>query len=136
MIKANELRIGNYILCKVIRGNNKSIEPYPLNINMLAYCAEMGTNEIDAEPIPLTLEILEKSGLTFSTPNLLSLCGSIKTKDNNIILFFIPYNLHTLEPPNEKAKELFDKFKPTIRYVHQLQNLYFALTCEELEVNL
>jgi hypothetical protein len=81
------------------------------------------------DPIPLTPEILEKAGFEkdgdyfFFQPMLENIhYRLIEFPEGNWIVSkgFINYN-HELR---------------VIKYLHQLQNLYFALTGEELEINL
>lgn len=109
MIKANELRIGNLIYNT--KGNVSEV-----NIEALAYILKEPHHQ--CKPIPLTEEWLlkfrfEKDGGIFH---------------NEIVLYEntkrFSYNANYFEHDN-----LID-----IKYVHQLQNLYFALTGEELTV--
>lgn len=121
MIKANELRIGNLIKYGVhtapvlsifngTSGNVKSDNPYVC----LPFPGEI-RNLYEIEPIPLSSEILEKCGLI-----------------NNEVFPAIEYF-------SIKDGSLYFERNYTavnIEYLHQLQNLYFALTGEELVINL
>ena len=120
MIKANELRLGNLVFKE---GVIHPIGFYDFENN--------GSNFIidEYKPIPLTEEILLKcternyrygyDGLMFEFYVVkyffLSIC-----KTNNGKLF-------TLDIGEEQIE---------LKYIHQLQNLYFALTGEELKIEL
>lgn len=108
-MEASELRVGNYIRNDV-QGINFQVNS--VVIHRLCF----GDSEGYA-PIELTEEILLKCG--FEEKN------SILEKDG-IRLF--------------KIRDLYFRgnfpIKADVRYLHQLQNLYFALTGEELNVQL
>lgn len=112
MIKANELRIGNYVSTEVdefisIDGTNK----YRIIIEG-DYVSEGYVN-----PIPLTEEWLLKFGFTKHG------------FDDPLDLYWCHPNL--IGAINERCL-IYDYSRLKIQYVHQLQNLYFALTGEEL----
>ncbi len=116
MIQANELRIGNWIM----RANG-----FPQRIQAYDY-EHTDFNAISS--IPLTAEILEAAGFTTVTENAdgsynfwgKEIDASIDIEDGELFR----YRVHE----KERTK--------CIQYLHQLQNLYFALTGQELEVNL
>lgn len=103
MIKANELRVGNWVLdfagkpVKVVR---TSLNKVPLEM-----------------PIPLTPEILLACGFAKGIDN------KWRVWDNDSFYiygsngFYAPYVM------------------PEIKYLHQLQNIYYWLSGEELEIN-
>lgn len=116
-MEANELRIGNYVLdsenkiCTI--GNGMAF----FNIEKI-------------NPIPITEELLKKFGFKWYNPGYYA----IKTLDCKRIS---PQQLYR----DEWHCQLFLKYdngyhnKGTIsiiKYIHQLQNLYFALTGKEL----
>lgn len=116
MIKANELRIGNWI--RVFGGYAK---------------VKLIPSELPIEPIPLTPEILEK-------------CGFVEDRGN----YWVDLMTHYLELIN-KLQGWFPVYAQTpelsseaeqrvllnrIDYLHQLQNLFFALTGTELNIDL
>lgn len=115
MIQANELRIGNYI----IRANG-----FPSAVS--AYDFEH-TNFQETNPIPITPEILEKCGFDLTQ----WFCeGSYKIReDKSDMLYGWTF---VVRNANHDREIEFGYFK----YVHELQNLYFALTGEELEIEL
>lgn len=108
-MKANELRIGNLVLKY---GSEILITPYDL-INI-----ELSLNEY--EPITLTEEWLLKFGADFDDITYQLGCLLLAS---NCDCFNVWYCTLT-----------YGKLGIKINYVHQLQNLYFALTGEELQV--
>jgi hypothetical protein len=114
MIKANELRIGNLVYDNL--GGTLKIKGISL---------ESGLSHI--KPIPLTEEWLLKFGFERQENNW-------KTMD----LHFATISWERLAG-TALSFEKESIYLPNIKHVHQLQNLYFALTREELtikEVNL
>ena len=118
-MKPNELRIGNWV--KMDNTNFQLSEEddfdsfvFHGNIQYL-------------EPIPLTEEWLEKFGF----------------KKHKWIMFdgftWLPFGNRRFEIFYEKKYGFYHEFyhgrgRNIIKYVHQLQNLYFALTGKELEL--
>lgn len=90
LLKANELRIGNWIHVNVTDGTTKNIQVDADAIK------EIDEYPKGFEPIPLTHEIVHKANYHPTQWSILS----------------------------------------QIKYVHQLQNLHFALTGKELEIEL
>jgi len=130
----NELRIGNWLIDYENKiGKVKSIEDY----NVLKVVSNEGVLisycEIELyKPIPLTEEILFK-------------CGFKKTEilgSYNIGSF----TFHSQRPCNDSAKftlvtEIYFCGRSVlvvngVKHLHQLQNLYFALTNQELNIEL
>jgi hypothetical protein len=119
-MKANELRIGNWVdvngkPCKVesisddgINYTDETDHYEDESYNYILWCSIF-------DPIPLTLEILKKSGVSWTA-------NEVEMQDNQIAvslhLYFEGWN------------------SPALHYVHQLQNLYFCLTGEELNIEL
>jgi hypothetical protein len=113
-MEANELRIGNYVNSKaktliIVSG----WELYNMTVR------ENRNGNIFIEPIPLTEEWLLKFGLKKDT--------QINGYDMEIYFHKNKWGLNIAECPNESAG-----FWVELKHVHQLQNLYFALTGEEL----
>lgn len=108
-MKANELRIGNLIYY-----SDKQTTYCVTDITI----SNIYEGAIAAYPIPLTEEWLLKFGFdqlesgTYICPNQIVL-----RKDKNGYLY-----------------EVFKGKEVLIQHVHSLQNLYFALTSEELEI--
>lgn len=131
MIQANELRIGNWVLDsdrdnpyfhQVVRIETKEYTEWDSGNEFNIVCLLEGTKdsyfEIIPSPIPLTEEWLVRFGFrkTFDSP-----FEYFEWTDHNLQL-------------SEKFDCYLGKFTQPIKYVHQLQNLYFALTGEELKL--
>jgi len=112
MIKANELRIGNLV--------NTKYGILSVHASMLA---DIVNNGFNVNPIPLTPEILESCGFTKDEEEL---CLPV---DDNYSLVWDEDGVYI----DSFESLLYDS---RIIYLHQLQNLYFALKGEELEVKL
>ena len=124
-MKANELRIGNLIRW-ISTGEIDTVKDIFTaavkheNIN--------NVNISDCEPIPLAEEWLDRFGLREFVEN------SKRLYDGNLEYFvycdkagrFYFYSYIEQSGDSHYIKE--------IQYVHQLQNLYFALTGEELKI--
>ena len=129
-MKANELRIGNMVNDGVYKLMwAKPAMPYE-EANEMQYGVAKDNEftffkEKELEPIPLTEEWLVKFGAE---------------KVNEISEYFDGEDMYSYELYLDGAECLFDRkcnCQPYehIKYVHQLQNLYFALTGEELKQN-
>jgi len=122
MIQANELRIGNYVS---MFGEQILI----VDISLL-----MGIeNGVEFIPIPLTPEILEKCGFEWS---------DTKTHSDDRPPVKGLYKEFLLMLNNGSNKNIwyaapfgYPLMPQRTYYLHQLQNLYFALTGEELTFN-
>lgn len=112
-MKANELRIGVTIKWnRTIKTINNWIE--------LANCTEPNTS-ILVDPIPLTEEWLLKFWMNDGAVISIADEDFIHwTKDDGVFLYGSSYSTPV--------------YLDNIKYVHQLQNLYFALTGEELTI--
>ena len=120
MINANELRIGNWVrfkhlLCFIItiKQDNCEIQSSRLVVN---------SSYDFIEPIPLTPEILEKCGFVYSWDGGTNE-ANYSVKKNGKIVFSINDSLVFRHSFYNSTK---------LQYLHQLQNLIFALTGEEL----
>ena len=117
-MEAKELRIGNWVLINdtpnIIRGGGIA-------------AIEAGYFKMPLCPIPLTPEILVKAGF-------------------EVINHVHGYSFYSMDRKGQKrdrpAIDIYDtktlymgQWVNHCKYVHQLQNLYFALTGEELEIN-
>jgi hypothetical protein len=131
MIDPKDLRIGNWVY-----PNDENATPYPvleiLTDKFLCYRAnnrypsDRGdyVKLSDSEPIPLTPEILEKCGFVEE-----SKCWW--EKDGFQILLGYTEEFGDFFHYTSDHVVLSTAYK----YLHQLQNLYFALTGEELKYN-
>ncbi len=126
-MKATELRIGNYTNEK---GKQKQVYSVS-NHNAKDYSK--------VKPIPLTERWLKDFGFKFND----DLNNDLPSKEayflNDFIIWFS--HLHTLKikqnSTNSYWHEQYEYYnghglKVEIKYIHQLQNLYFALTGKEL----
>ena len=111
-MKVNELRVGNWVT-----DETKSI-PYQIRPQDF-WPLSLPQNEGNANPIPLTPEILVKAGFEKYMPMKYRLIKGWHwiTVDTNSVYI------------NEKQVAIME-------HLHQLQSLYFALTGEELNVEL
>lgn len=115
MIQANELRIGNYI---EFMNDSTSGQPQKFEVQDYSVIGRI-------EPIPLTEEWLLKLGFIKDDAYEKSYTSRI-IRGRNIRVFHHNNATHFL---------LNMHFAVDLKYVHQLQNLYFALTSEELQIN-
>jgi hypothetical protein len=110
-MKAQELRIGNWVRHKdiglfTIKGINPHVDDYKVTTDSSWVYLK------NCKPIPLTEEWLER--FNWNPPKDIGVAFSLTTDE----IHFVAGNYYK-----------------TIEYVHQLQNLYFALTGEELNQN-
>ena len=118
MIKPNELRIGNCI------DYGGSYECNGIFTEEFARYMFDVRDEWDLlEPIPITEDLLVKMGFYKSQNDESEFYTALW--DVFVIAKDTDYECHLMGP---------DCFLARINYVHQLQNLYFVLTGEELEV--
>ena len=123
-MKASELRIGNWIYLP-----SKS-KKYQISSG---HDIEEIEGSDDARPIPLTPEWLERFGFVGGHDGCYDLnqqlidMGGIGSVDSDLTLIKSP------DVPNFYTVWLGVR-DVNLRYVHQLQNLYFALTGEELTI--
>lgn len=126
MIDARELRIGNWVDYQMEDGSYK-----PFRVVSLHVCKP---EEKYLEPIKLTPEILEKAGFKEEHTDEKDLFYTLKLTDD----VYNPLGIiSTLIFDEDCPVCLFpNKAKQDCKHLHQLQNLYFALTNSELEINL
>jgi hypothetical protein len=137
-MKVNELRIGNYLLCgnktDLLGDLRRVVMVLGVDNSSIMYCENYETSGVfkssflaeNFSPIPLTEEWLVRFGLEKREPdddynywgilNFTVLYG--RTMDRDFSFFLNGYHNDC-----------------NIQYVHQLQNLYFALTGEELTLD-
>jgi hypothetical protein len=125
MMQANELRIGNYVNADLYNDKYILIESI-CSKNEDVFNSESGEIPlISLNPIALTEDILLKCGFEYSTMG-------IYKKSN---LYLIKWSDENAEF-NVFGANGIKLIKVEIKSIHQLQNLYFALTNKELEINL
>ena len=117
-MKAAELRIGNWI-------QSSSNKEYQINLSWYECCKDSTEGrdiQLDTFPIPLTEEWLIKFGF-----------DRIIEDDKGNEYCNILYSLNGIDIWFYDEWKYFD-LKQSIKSVHQLQNLYLALTGEELTI--
>ena len=131
-MKANELRIGNLVQYGGVTAKVCHIEKAFFYCETeLIYFTRDG--ERGAKPIPLTEEWLLRFGfeLEHEFTNAYKMYTTKHQYDCSEITYSEKESLLRFSNGQEKGATLI----PHIKYVHQLQNLYFALTGEELTLN-
>jgi hypothetical protein len=104
-MKAQDLRIGNWVQFRHTET--------PVLITLADFVREYKDEHLeDYEPIPLTEEWLER--FNWNAPKDIGVSFSLTTGEIHFVI---------------------GNYYKKIQYVHQLQNLYFALTNTELELN-
>lgn len=119
-MKANELRIGNWVTELLV--NNNSFVDTPIQLHTVGEYVISAVNNNKVKPIKLTEEWLIKFGFESNGIAFLKNGYIIWIQENKYV--FALYEAYS-------NNELFTE----IKYVHQIQNLYFALTGNELEIN-
>jgi hypothetical protein len=128
MIQANELRIGNLLN----HNNGHIVGTFKVNEVHILDIIENNEYGEQYEPIPLTEEILLKCGFTHQFKQ----CKgqdffSLKLDDKYQIYVNLNSGMFSIN-----KQHLGIGFVVSIKYLHELQNLFFALTKTELEVKL
>ncbi|MCE5225881.1 MAG: hypothetical protein LLG05_08460 [Porphyromonadaceae bacterium] len=138
-MKANELRIGNVVgigdlhigtttmyLGAARIFDVKLIKSNQINIHQIDNKGFGTVLPEELQPIPLTPELLEKCGFKSNHPTYYY----IPIEDNCLHVYYSNNGLYGYNVKYMHA------YLGEIKYLHQLQNLYFALTGEELEIDL
>lgn len=140
MIHAHSLRSGNLVL---LNGETRKVSyacRYSGTIQLTE--SELQNKDYDVEPIPLTTEWLERCGFEKEKYANIKDTGEwdIKEKwvsqDKELELFYVVLAGKEMIGDNAcfaRKMKGFHRYMP-IKYVHLLQNLFFALTSEELEI--
>lgn len=126
-MEANELRIGNLVTDKWSEGK------WPFKITSIGKirCTYLGNQEFNAKyenikPIPLTEDWRNKMGLGFDDELILGIdepFHSLKLTPQNEVLVY-----------NQSGDEF--TYLGTKQFVHEIQNLAFALINKELKIKL
>jgi len=125
MINVKELRIGNLISDY----QNNTIKVLGISDvyndgNYYIISENGGSIDDDHKPIPLTPEILLKCGFT---------------SDKWLMSFHLGENKMWIDKTSNEFYWVFGRKETKylrIKYLHQLQNLFYSLTNEELNINL
>lgn len=132
MISVGELRIGNILLHEkemiavaVIARDNILLEYLNGNCTVIADRNSGFLNHDDVKPVPLTPERLKKFQFEHMEFPLDNEVGYARKSDRYFVGFTYANGDWLLHSPF---------FNKSIKFVHELQNLYFALTGEELTI--
>jgi hypothetical protein len=127
-MKAEELRIGNWI-----RYAGNEIELTRQKFKLCVFT--LGLDELH-EPIPLTEEWLVKFGFNYEDPLIYGKSGWYLKLKNQDLPSFIFFNNHLQCSLfiSSSFNMCFIDTNGHCEHVHQLQNLYFALTGTELTI--
>ena len=129
-ITAQELRIGNWVYdgekkrnCAIeeIRGESVLLDPSPYAGTKLSWLM----------PIPLTPDVLKKCGFDKYNDGL-AMDAWASGQNARFDLWFTSGRLYIKSRYEAEHSNLDAHYLPHIRYLHQLQNLYFSLTGTEL----
>lgn len=139
MIRVNELRIGNLIIAMgedYDQGDNKFHDPDgdEMIVTDIDTFKAIQRDSTHYKPIPLTPEWLERCGLTAFIGSTIDDNRYYLQVGNNLYLNNYVRSGNWCVEPEGWNKEQTCWSQP--KSVHQLQNLYFALTGEELNVKL
>lgn len=137
MINPQHLRLGNWVY-----PNNENATPYPVleirkkNITCYIgnkYCPKIIISYTDLEPISITPEVLLACGFELNED-----AGNWNEPD------YVIYGINGFEVGiienacyyyKAASDDYYSLYHPSILSLHQLQNLYFELTWEELIYN-
>lgn len=118
-MKAADLRIGNYVH---INQNTTQVDVIDYN---QVIATEWGLIELKyVKPIPLTEECLINFGFELINNDF------FRSRNSELCLYWTVNKNKMIPEYNNKRLVIWYDFQ----YVHQLQNLYFALTGEELTI--
>jgi len=126
-MKANELRIGNWVRSKYPI-NKETFQVYQMAFKQMPTTKDHDLDLSSWEPIPLTEEWLVKLGFKEIKENDSTKSFLYQSSDRcDYIAYSHEYGIDFFYSEHEYLKP---------RFVHTLQNLYFALTGEELTIEL
>jgi hypothetical protein len=128
-MKASELRIGNLVYCPIMDGINKNdiykvkvifddAVKIDIGLNAIQQLSLNGVKGSDVNPIKLTEDIVIDLGLK-----------PVELENGEWFYQDSKFRL------NKNYSGFYYSKNLGIKYVHQLQNLYFALTNEELKLD-
>ena len=120
-MEANELRIGNYVypFDDIYLVSNKTIIE-----DCIQVCFKDFENTNELHPISLTEDWLLKLGFRNVSNNWYNIFANENT-----------FNVYLFENESGFRVEIVNQSIAVLNYVHELQNLYFALTKQELTIN-
>jgi hypothetical protein len=127
-LQAKELRIGNWVESANYKKIKREIKDYSVEVIRAGDIHHLETfpNSKSIKPIPLTEEWLLKFGFLHSLR-----LDDFMFKKGNDCFQIQPYKEGFSNSVLYNDMEIVDR----LQHVHQLQNLYFALTGEELTID-
>lgn len=130
-MKASELRIGNWVYREYLDNDGNHIGEYQVSAHDIEHLDVSGVFHQDGEAtsIPLTEDWLEKFGFYGKYKSVH--CHWSKNGVGIEQASNVDDDENTISP---SPQEFYYDFNFPIKYVHQLQNLYFALTGDELSL--
>ena len=120
-MKVNELRVDNWFM-----GYH---DPFKWSLEHFDLLKQADLDEIIKEPIPLTEEILLKCGFENKSGSFVPTFICKQRRD--LLVQVLNGCIFRIKTDME-----YPTFVRYFDYLHQLQNLYFAITGEELEVRI
>ena len=145
MIDKKDLRIGNSVMLidrsnavhlpiekpfVIVELKTFTVELAPLDIPLHKVENFIEASYADLEPIPLTEELLVKCGFQYLNGR----------TDGELTLDILHYEFDFVEGElvtKSRYEEVYKREKlPHIKSLHQLQNLYYALTKQELTIEI
>ena len=142
-LKCTDLRIGNWI-----KYEDKLVQVVQLSSLMILCQRDENQFLVNCEPkvfqpIELTEEVLTKIGFEKEErmSNILYYLEYKINEDEYVYVRYVIYNskalpLLRITSPSANIYESHELTKRGVKYLHQLQNAYFLLTNEELEIRL
>ena len=131
MINANELRIGNYV--SDYHASDSFMGKVKTLTHNRCYYGNFHSSYKDLKPIPLTEEILLKCGFKIREITVLGATQKHYSDFRNIAIELLSDEYFMLGL--HRGYETIEPIR-RVKYVHELQNLIYALTNEELQVEL
>lgn len=132
MIAVNEIRIGNWLQDRheVTEESGFYVQVESIMYKGINYSYRDEEDEYLFEhlhPIPLTPEILEKCGFVYDNNYKINIGNGVTLEFDSDVFF---------KQINSEGVPSFVVMPTEIKYLHQLQNLIFAITQKELEISL
>lgn len=143
-MKSTELRLGNHVINNFYKSEDiikvtsiytdiNGIEMINIYQEHSELCSHIEGVELrHCSPIHLSPDILLKAGFTKIPSTILG--DNVYQKDNYYLT--LDEGFYSLDRSIDDSFQEWDHIYPDLLYLHQLQNLYFALTGTELGINL
>lgn len=126
MIGVRDVRLGNILTVSNLTGTVTCIDEEGIEIS---FSPSYNYVEGSFIGVPLTAEILEKCGFETQKP-------IYKATGAEVVYHKLVSINSKIDLVEESIGYTLSYYGTKIKYIHQLQNLYFALTGAELEVKL